>query len=827
MSLDACIPGLVASGQLTPERGKRVLSKFEELKRFYRGSMGDAAASAEATARTIEQLHGEALLKKRQEALQIAAQKAALDNMASFTGGSRSSAALALFDHDWKGRAPYSNVEARRKLITGQAHGMLTDVLARYRRKVTGVLRNKAEMDDFVRATFGEGTKNINVRELADAWGQASEYLRQRFNAAGGDIGKLEKWGLPQHHDSAAVRAVSYAEWGDFIKPLLDRSRMIDRETGLPFTDAALDAALQDVYRNIRSNGWASRNAGGGGGGRKLANQRAESRFLIFDGANNWLAYHDRFGSGTPFDLMTGHVEGMSRDIAHMEILGPNPAATVKWLQDTVQKEANEGLSAGTGEINTARGGVWRIGKMYEATSGALSTPVNEGVARTFGSVRSYLVAAQLGSAFLSGLTDVGWQAVTRAFNGMPIRGALTGYLKLFRPSFNGDQKLAVRMGLIAEEAARSMSAQSRYMNDVISGEMARRWADGVLRISGLSPWTQAGRWAFGMEFMGHLADLAGKGFDDLGATGTAMRRYGFTAADWDKIRATVPYEHKGARFLRPDEVEGSALGERLMEMILTETDAAVPAVTPRARSWMSAAPPGTLLGEASRNVGLFKSFGVTMLLTHGARAMAGTPYQRVLYAGGAAITTTMLGAMVMGLRDVIKGQDPGSMQTPEFWTRAALQGGGFGVFGDFVGSAVLEQRANSLASALAGPVEGVAEDAISFTAGNAWQAADWAWRGGRKKNGDTETLLEKTDIGREATRLVKRYTPGGSLWYARLGYERIFVDQAQSWADPDYQRSWRTLEAKRSYWWPHGSVAPERAPDLSTATQPEGGNQP
>lgn len=810
MSLDACIPGLVASGALTEERGRRVLAKFEELKRFYRGSMGDAAAAAEATARTVEQLHAEALLKKRQEALQIAAQKGAVDNMARFDGDSPTAAALALFDHDWKGRAPYSNVEARRKAITGRAHAMMTDVLARYRRKVTGVLRNKAEMADFVRASFGESVDSLNVRELADAWTQTAEYLRQRFNAAGGNIGKLDNWGLPQTHDSAAVRAAGFEEWSGFIKPLLDRGRMIDAETGLPFTDEALDQALAAAYRTIRTNGWSKRSPGGAGG-RKLANQHAEHRFLIFDGANAWQSYHARFGTGTPFDLMMGHIEGMSRDIAHMEILGPNPAATARWLADSLQKDAAEDLAPGTKRIDRARYGAWRIGEMYNATSGALSTPVNEGMARGFGSVRSFLVAAQLGSAFLSATTDVGWQAVTRAFNGMPVHQALTGYVKLFRPTMTADQKLAVRMGLIADEASRHLSTQSRYMNDVISGEWARRLADGVLRVSGLSPWTQAGRWAFGMEFMGHLADLRGKSLDALGATGAALRRYGFTAEDWDALRATPLYEHKGSTFLRPDEVEDEALGERLLEMILTETDAAVPAVTARARSLMSVAPPGTIWGELSRNVGLFKSFGVTMLLTHGARAMAGAPWQRVAYAGGAAITSMALGGMVIALRDVAKGQDPRPMNTGDFAMQAALQGGGFGVFGDFVGSSVLETRANSLASAFAGPVTGLAEDLTRFTAGNAVEVAQG----------------KDAHVGREGTKLLKRYVPGSNIWYSRLAYERLLIDQAQRMADPGYDRSWRTLQAKRPYWWPHGNVAPGRAPDPSTAIQQPGEGEP
>jgi hypothetical protein len=38
---------------------------------------------------------------------------------------------------------------------------------------------------------------------------------------------------------------------------------------------------------------------------------------------------------------MISHIHGMSRDIALMERLGPNPKATMRWLQDGIQKEAH------------------------------------------------------------------------------------------------------------------------------------------------------------------------------------------------------------------------------------------------------------------------------------------------------------------------------------------------------------------------------------------------------------------------------------------------------------------------------------------------------
>ena len=73
-----------------------------------------------------------------------------------------------------------------------------------------------------------------------------------------------------------------------------------------------------------------------------------------------------------------------------------------------------------------------------------------------------------------------------------------------------------VRLGLIADHWSQLASAQMRYVGEIAGPEFMRRLSDGVLRASGLSIWTQAGRWAFGMEFMGSLADHAKLRFADL-----------------------------------------------------------------------------------------------------------------------------------------------------------------------------------------------------------------------------------------------------------------------------------------------------------------------
>ncbi|API59514.1 hypothetical protein BSL82_09495 [Tardibacter chloracetimidivorans] len=802
MSLKVCIPQMLERGEVTPEQAAQMEELYDSLEREYARQMGAAAAAAKASEETLTRLEAEALTRKRQALLQISAQQQALENIKSFDGPV-GTAALAMIDQD--SRAQYSNVEGRRKAVVGRAHAMMEGVLAKHRRTLIGRVRDPAGLTDIVRELFGADTGNLAAKELADAWRQTAEMLRTRFNAAGGAIGKLEGWGMPQSHDSFKVRRAGFQSWYDFILPRLDPERMIDDITGRPFTAEGLREALTHVYETIRTEGWADR-APGTVGGKKLANKRADERFLVFKDADSWLSYQESFGSATPFDSMMGHISGMSRDIAMMEILGPSPKATVRWLQDVIQKDA--ALGAGD-NIDAASSSVRQLQAMFDTVSGAAQTPVSQKMARRFSGIRSVLTSAMLGSAAISATTDTAFQAVTRRFNGLPVAGAITGYLKLLRPTMTADQKVAIRLGLIAEEASKMAASQNRYIGESVGPELASRLADGILRASGLSAWTQAGRWAFGMEFLGHIADQSGKNMDALDpAFRRALQRYGISPEDWDVIRTTEQYKHGGASFLRPEDVADQRLGDRLLEMVLTETDFAVPSATVRARSVMNVERPGTWMGEIARSALLFKSFGVSMLLTHGRRTMEQQGFSRLQYAAGLAITTTLMGALALQLKEIAKGRDPRPMNDQKFWGAALLQGGGFGIFGDFITST--ENRfGGGLSGTMAGPVVGAVGDAITLTAGNAW-----------------ETYQGKDmRLGRDMVKFAKRYTPGGSLWYARLAFERTMLDQMQAMVDPEYYEAFSRVEkyareTGQEYWWRPGEVGPDRAPDMETALE-------
>ena len=806
MSLRPCLPGLVADGKMSQEQADRAAALFDELLPDMRRQFGDQAAEAMASDATLKALSAEAARKRFLAAQTIRTRQRIEMDLRQYNGGKGGGGAggggpidpragPAFLGGD--GRAGYSNVEGRWRAVRGRAHSMIDGILSKHSAGITGEVRDRAGLADLVREAFGQDSGNANAREFADAWKRSAEMLRQRFNAAGGDIGKLDTWGLPQTHDARAVRAAGYDAWRAEVLPRLDIAKMVDTRTGLPFTREGLEPVLRDVFETIRSEGWNDR-APGGMGSAAMANRRGDARFLIFKSADDWMAYADQFGAGSAFDAMMGHIDGMSRDIAMMEVLGPNPAATVEWLKDTLMKSAQTDATPGSKAVDAVAPQIGAMDRMWRELSGVNNRAENRQLALVFSSLRSFQTATKLGSALLSAVTDTAFQRSTRAYNGLSQARMIGDIAKLFKPGALEDQQMAVRRGLIAEEWAHRTSAQNRYLGEELSGEVSRRLAEGVLKLSGLSRWTQAGRWAFGMEFLSTLTENRGKALGELDtALRGALERHGFTEADWNEIRTSPLVRDRGADWLSPPDMPNQQLGDRLLEMISRETDYAVPVPDLRTKALMNnIAPKGTWLGEGLRSIALFKSFGVSVLLMQQRRMMEQSAGNAAKYAAGLVIGTTVMGALALQLKAIANGKDPRAMEDPAFWGASMLMGGGFGIFGDFLQSAS-NAHGSGFAGTLAGPLVADAQD-----------IADLATNKNREK-----ALLK----------VLRAQVPGGSLWYGKLAFDRLITDQIQREIDPNYDQSWKRMdrfarEQGTEFWWAPGDTAPERAPDLSNA---------
>ena len=235
------------------------------------------------------------------------------------------------------------------------------------------------------------------------------------------------------------------------------------------------------------------------------------------------------------------------------------------------------------------------------------------------------------------------------------------------------------------------------------------------------------------------------------------------------------------------------------MEMIHSETDIAVPVADLKTRSVFNTMfERGTVAGEIGRSAVLFKSFGVSVLMRQAGEILAMNSGTAVRYGAGLILGTTLMGALSLQLKAIAAGRDPRAMQDEKFWGAAMLQGGGFGIFGDFLHSA--QNRAGGgFAQTLAGPI---VDDAQGIA-----------------------NLARSEDPRKQLVRELKGLTPGNNIWYSRAAFDRILADAAEEYINPDLRNQRRRLhryaeEQGTGYYWAPGERLPGRAPDFANALE-------
>ncbi len=673
-------------------------------------------------------------------------------------------------------------------------------------------VENPAMTRDLATEIFNEangGTGNQLAQKGAKAWLDSIEQLRQRFNASGGDVGKLDYGYLPQPHDQARVRgngeATARDKWVQETMPLLDRDRYF-AEDGTRLGDQQIIDLLNAAWDTIATGGLNKKTPGQFAGIGAKANAGSESRQIHFKDADSYMAYMGKYGGGSMYDAMLGHIGGLARDIALVERYGPNPSQQMR-VQFDLAAQADNGLKRSFGLTPQS---------YWDLVSGKTGLADNGTIARVAQDVRNIQTFGKLASAVLSSVTDMGTYFVTTGFNKLSYWEAFKNIGK----QLDGDTREFLTMhGVIADSMTSDLN---RWSADNIKNNWSGRLANSTMKLSLMNAWTDTLRRAFSMTMMNGLAKLAKTDWKALSEWDRShLVRKGITEADWEVIRAGQLTSYKGAEFLTPEAIHASGdpraneVVAKVIGLITDESEYAVlnPDLATRSIASGGSLQRGTVRGELARSVMQFKSFPVAMLSRHwrrmldAPRGLDGAPTQanRLMY--GAAMMTTlgMLGAVALQTKQVVQGKDPIDMTRPKFWLQATAQGGGLGIVGDFLLTDPTQNPGDATANAIknvAGPTVGSAFD-IGYKLGveNIYEAANGK---------DTHFLAEGIRIGRS-------HLPYVNLWYAKAAIDHAGLHALQENLSPGYLSRMQQRARKdwnQEYWWKPGTGLPDRAPD-------------
>lgn len=387
-------------------------------------------------------------------------------------------------------------------------------------------------------------TGNKVAQQGAKAWLQVIEELRQRFNAAGGDVGRLEYGYVPQPHDAAAVRAVGRDAWVQRVLPLVDRSRYVD-EAGARLPDAEVQRILAGMWETIATDGINKQEPGSFRGSGARANRGSDHRELHFKDGQAYLAYLHKFGNGTMLDAMAGHIGGIARDIGLVERYGPNPNAQMR-LQFDLAARAD-----GTKPDNLARSFGLRPQSYWDQLSGAAGSAQSARIAQIGTDVRNVQTFGKLSAAVISSITDVGTYVITTGYNGLPYWDAIRNIGKTAASA--EAREFLTTHGIIAESM---MGDLTRWTGEHLRHNWSGMLAQSTMKLSLMNAWTDTLRRAFSLTMMQGLARMSKTEWANLTAWDrTHLERAGITEADWRVISAAQLTEFSGREHLTPESI--------------------------------------------------------------------------------------------------------------------------------------------------------------------------------------------------------------------------------------------------------------------------------
>lgn len=834
----------------------RALSQPERL---------DAAANA-----AIDAMKEEAAWKQRNVELQILAhdrisntlndafenldnQKRSLLNRITFgkmgrsegeNAGDRMRVVSQLLAFDTKARGMQS-ADSWGHAVRAEAMGELLPLWQSVKGNFFGLFENPEGVRDVIKEMYGEDSGNATAKAGVEAWRKVTDGLRDRANAAGQRIGELENdaWHYPQSHSQNAVAQAGLDKWAGDILPLLDRDMYINPD-GTRMTDQQmLESVLPSAFDSIVTDGVNKVEPGAFGYG-VAANRGAGHRALFFKDSDSFINYQGQYGDRNLWNSLTGHISRLSRDIGLMETLGPNPRATFDYFNDRTRldelRQTENGWQKAKVEVH------YHFNKnLFDYVSGQQKI-VDQRIADGFQTFRNWQVATKLGQVVITALGDEAGMAATAFANKVPWTDSMMRELTYMNPANAEDRAAAMHAGLginsIIGGLNRFGSEDFGGGGDTLLGrtnEGSAKLANSVMTLSGAEKMWDVRRQALGSVLMSYIGKTTQEvpNFADINEVDHGMlATKGITDTDWQVWRAAEPEDWgAGAKTVLtpkavwniPDE-DIAHLGDptalkrhastMLLSHVLEETGMGVMDQGARERTKVTlGTSKGSVGGELTRSMMLFKGFSASMMMKHWGRmsslqdAPMGWNNPTFKYGLTLGVVGTIAAATANQLRSFASGKNPENMADPRFWGSSVLRGGGLGFYGDFLYSEMTAHD-TSLIPALMGPLATEVEGVWNLTGAAAFKHA----RG------------ERVDEAANTLRFARSEIPFLNMWYTKAAADHLIWNNLQEAANPGYLDRMMTRsyadKGTTYYWDPHGGMP--QVPDIKQAWNPELGQQ-
>lgn len=562
----------------------------------------------------------------------------------------------------------------------------------------------------------------------------------------------------------------------------------------------------------------------------------SKHRVLHFKTPDDAHAYHKRFGRGSLLASAMSELERGAKNAALMERWGPAPEAM---FQTKVRELHAQALSRGdTGAANRVMAAQRRA--EFEEVTGVGSAPENLRLAIVGRTIRTQQSLAKLGGMVLSGLSDTSLAAQTMKRVGAGYLDGYSGALRGIGRMQSAEGKAAADL---LDIGARSAAAHLTGRFHAPDGPLG--WAASAQRlfykVNLFEAWSDGLRRGVAEMFSAHLGQEAAHPWAALQpGTRETLERYGIGAEDWELTRlgliqpeqpkamfeglragfsdgAAPEIEEAGRRYftfealdgigdaalLKRAGIEGKAataeaarrvredLRIRFQAMVGGVLDDALTEARARERVALTRGTrPGTVWGEAVRSFTQFWSFSQAIMGRHVGPALKGYAGAKpVSLMAHLVVASTVLGYASLQAKQIVKGREPrplyddkGHFQGGELFTASLLQGGGLGIYGDFLFGEANRNGLGFSVGALGGPAVGELERLATIVR--------------KVASGDPDQI---EDIPGDLFNAVKANTPFLNLFYTRAALDHLIFYRMQEALNPGSVERWEKKVEKET----------------------------
>lgn len=629
-------------------------------------------------------------------------------------------------------------------------------------------------------------TKNRQARQAAEIIHEFQERARTMQNAAGAWIGKLDHYVTRQSHDMDKIRAAGFEAWRDYILPRLDE-RTFDTLDSV--TPDSVDDFLRSTYNALATGvhekaagrvAWGD--VGAGTGPANLARRVSQERKLLFRDADAWADYNQTYGRGGLLNAVTAGLESAAKNTALMRIWGPNPEAMHDTITQAAMKRAKD-----RGDFKAVDALKTKTNSNYfTLLTGAAAIDANQPaiMGLTYGQIQAGASAHQtltkLGGVVLASIPDLGVNAAVLRHNGVGLFESMFNQVRSLLPPSAAGREVASLSGAGIDGMLGDMAARFTGQ-DAVRGTSSRL-VDAFFKLNLQQWWTQSLKRGVATMLTHNMGRLAGTAFDALHPRLRAtMERYGITAVDWDAARATATTAADGRVHMLPAMLEDPALRTKFYNYVVDQTRDAMtePTLFSRNVQTWGGTQSGTPAGMAARLIMQFKTYPITFM---------NRVYEREINRAGGVdvpglaqmiVLTTALGYAAMELKNMARGREPRTVNADGFGDYAKLvsaalvQGGGLGLYGDFLFGDTSRMGSGPVMSMFgptAGTLDNLAQEIQSLR--------KWVLEGDERAGQDARS---------GALGLLRDNTPFVNMFYTRAALDYFIWYRLQEAMNPGY----------------------------------------